>query len=74
MITLARVVRRKAAVPFQRRQYVVQLESPDVITFRYLRSSKEFSLPLAEVFRIAQARTVAAEKQAVRAARKGKRS
>jgi hypothetical protein len=70
VIVLQKPVRRKAALPFQRRTFVVMLESPDLITFRYLRSPKEFTLPLSEVFRIAQARAAAAE----RAAGKGKRA
>lgn len=73
MIPLERPVKRKAALAFQRRAYVVQLEAPDLITFRYLRSRREFTLPLSEVFRIAQVRTVAAEKAAAKKEKKVQR-
>lgn len=73
MIPLERPVKRKAALAFQRRAYVVQLEAPDLITFRYLRSRREFTLPLSEVFRIAQVRTVAAEKAAAQKEKKVQR-
>lgn len=73
MTPLEHPIKRKARHPFQRREYVVLLEAPDLITFRYLRSRKEFTLPLAEVFRIAQVRAVAAEKAAAKKERSVRR-
>lgn len=70
MTPLQNSVRRKALGTFQRRAYVVELQPHDVIVFRYLRSRKQFVPPLAEVFRIAQVRTVAAERAAKKTLRR----